>query len=206
MRPMFLPAVALASLLALPAFAEDSAQPQPPATQSAPAKDTPAPKTSQSPQVRCEVHAKDGSRAVQGMNLIVNPGEKIKDAVAVDGDVLIRKGAVVEDVVAVRGKVTIEEGARVHGDAVALGGELHLQKQAQVDGDAVALGGTLRMDEGASVKGDKVSFSLFFNGNELAKSFLEKALKDSDCRLSLNDDDKDDADHDDDDDDDDHDE
>jgi NDP-sugar pyrophosphorylase family protein len=200
MRPMFLSTVALASLLALPAFAEDSAKPQAPTAQN-----TPAPKASSAPQVHCDIHAKDGSRAVQGMNLVVNPGEKIRDAVAVDGDVLIRKGAVVEDVIAIRGKVTIEEGAKVHGDAVALGGELHLQKKARVDGDAVALGGSLRMDEGSSVEGDKVSFSLSFNGNDLAKSFLEKALENSDCHLTLNDDDGNDDD-DDDDDDDDHDE
>jgi NDP-sugar pyrophosphorylase family protein len=177
MRPMFVSTLALASMLTLPAFASDTGK-----------KDEPAPK------VHCTVHSKDGSRAVQGTNLVVKAGEKVKDAVAIEGDVVIRKGAVVDDVVAVRGKVIIEEGAVVKGDAVSLGGELHLQKNAQVKGDAVALGGSLQMDEGASVGGDKVSFSLSVNGNDLAKTFLEKALKDSDCQLTFSGDDDDDED------------
>jgi UDP-3-O-[3-hydroxymyristoyl] glucosamine N-acyltransferase len=194
MRPLSLPALALCGLLSLPALAEDSGKP----VASAP---KPAAQESSSPKVQCSLHAKDGSRAVQGTNLTINAGEKTKDAVAVDGDVLIRKGAVVEDVVAIHGKITIEEGAEVKGDAVALGGELRLQKNARVDGDAVALGGSMQLAEGASVGGDKVSFSLSINGDDLAKSFLKKALKGSDCQITLNDhdddDDKDEDDHDD---------
>jgi UDP-3-O-[3-hydroxymyristoyl] glucosamine N-acyltransferase len=128
MRPLSLPALALCSIiLSVPAFAEDSGKPVAPAPKA-------VAKESSSPRVQCSIHAKDGSRAVQGTNLTINPGEKIKDAVAVDGDVLIRKGAVVEDVVAIHGRITIEEGAEVKGDAVALGGELRLQKKARVEG------------------------------------------------------------------------
>jgi UDP-3-O-[3-hydroxymyristoyl] glucosamine N-acyltransferase len=181
MRPLSLPVLALCSILSLPALAEDSGKPQASVPKAAAKESSP-------PKVRCAVHAKDGSRAVQGTNLTINAGEKTQDAVAVDGDVLIRKGAVVEDVVAVHGKITIEEGAEVKGDAVALGGELRLQKNARVEGDAVALGGSMQLAEGASVGGDKVSFSLSFNGDDLAKSFLEKALKGSDCQITLSDD------------------
>ena len=58
MRAMFLPTLAVAGLLSLPALAEDSARPH-------------------EPKVQCSIHAKDGSRAVQGKDLIVNAGEKI---------------------------------------------------------------------------------------------------------------------------------
>jgi predicted acyltransferase (DUF342 family) len=91
---------------------------------------------------------------------------------------------VVDDVVAIRGKVIIEEGAEVKGDVVAVGGELHLQKNARVQGDAVALGGSLQLAEGASIGGDKVTFSLNINGEDLAKSFIQKALENSDCQLT----------------------
>jgi NDP-sugar pyrophosphorylase family protein len=178
MRSMFLSTLTLTSLLALPALAEDSGK-QP----------TPAPK------VRCAVHSKDGSRAVQGQDLILNAGDKTKDAVAVDGNVVVRKGAVVDDVIAIRGKVIIEEGAEVTGDVVAAGGDLQLKKNARVQGDAVALGGLLQVAEGASVGGDKVTFSLNINGEDLAKSFLQKALENSDCHITAGgDDDEDDAD------------
>ncbi|HYI00963.1 hypothetical protein [Hyalangium sp.] len=186
MRSMSLPTLALATFLALPALAEDTANPQ-----------AAAPKEGSAPKVVCAVHSKNGSRAVQGSDLILKAGEKAKDAVAVDGDVVIRKGAVVDDVVAIRGKVIVEEGAEVKGDVVALGGELHLQKNARVRGDAVALGGSLQLGEGASVGGDKVTFSLNINGEDIAKSFLQKALEDSDCTLTVgNDDDGDDDDDD----------
>jgi NDP-sugar pyrophosphorylase family protein len=173
MRSMFVPTLALAGFLALPALAEE------------PAKQEPAPK------VRCSVTSKGGSRAVQGENLVIKAGEKVKDAVAVDGDIVIRKGAVVDDVVAIRGKVTIEEGAEVKGDAVSLGGALILQGKARVNGDAVALGGELRMDEGASVGGDQVNLSVSFNGTNLAQSFIDKALAGSNCQINVGDDDDD---------------
>ncbi len=180
MRSMFLPTLALTSLLALPALAQDSGKPQAPAKQEASAT-----------KVRCTVHSKDGSRATQGQDLILKAGDKAKDAVAIDGNVVIRKGAVVEDVVAIRGKVILEEGAEVKGDVVAVGGELHLQKNAKVEGDAVALGGSLQVAEGASIGGDKVTFSLNINGEDLAKSFIQKALENSDCHIAFNSDDED---------------
>ena len=187
MRSMSLPTLALATFLALPALAEDTGKASAPAPKQASER-----REDSAPRVRCAVHSKNGSRAVQGQDLILKAGEKAKDAVAVDGNVVIRKGAVVEDVIAIRGQVTIEEGAEVKGDVVALGGELHLQKNARVKGDAVALGGTLQMDEGASVGGDKVNFSLNINGENIAKSFLKKALEDSDCSITVSGDDDDD--------------
>jgi NDP-sugar pyrophosphorylase family protein len=186
MRSMSLPSLALATFLALPALAEDTAKPQ-----TAAPKEASERREGSAPKVVCAVHSKNGSRAVQGSDLILKAGEKAKDAVAVDGDVVIRKGAVVEDVIAVRGKVIIEEGAEVKGDVVALGGELHLQKNARVRGDAVALGGSLQLGEGASVGGDKVTFSLNINGEDIAKSFLQKALENSDCTLTAGNDDDD---------------
>jgi hypothetical protein len=85
MRPMFLSTLALTSLLALPSFAEDSTKGQ------------------AATKVQCDVRSKEGSRAVQGRDLILKPGDQAKDAVAVDGNVVVRKGAVVEDVIAIRG-------------------------------------------------------------------------------------------------------
>ncbi|MDY7231052.1 polymer-forming cytoskeletal protein [Hyalangium rubrum] len=172
MRSMFAPTLALVSLLALPALADDTDKKEP------------------EPKVRCAIHSKNGSRAVQGSDLIVKAGEKIKDAVAIDGNITIRKGAVVEDVVVIQGKVTIEEGAEVKGDVIALGGDLVLKGKARVDGDVVALGGSLRMDEDASVGGKQSSLSINLNGKDLARSFVDKALENSDCRLSFGDDEK----------------
>jgi NDP-sugar pyrophosphorylase family protein len=173
MRLPLIPSLALATTLALPAFAADPA------------------KKPAGPKVVCMTNGKDGSRAVQGTDLVIEAGEQVKDVVAVDGDVIIRKGAVVEDAVALRGRVIVEPGAHVKGDAVALGGEVRVQGGGHVDGDAVSLGGRLTVDKPEDVKGDRVGLSLEIGGQDLVRGFIEKALdKDVRCHI-LDDNDKD---------------
>jgi NDP-sugar pyrophosphorylase family protein len=156
MRRSLLPTLLLSCALAVPALAAE------------PAKTVPK---------RICVNVKDGSKAVQGTNLVVEPGEKIKDAVAVDGDVIVKKGAVVDnDVAAVRGRVVLEPGARVKGDVVAIGGEVRVPSGARVDGNAVALGGKLSVDKKEDVGGDRTDFSLVLNGEDLLKEVIGKAL------------------------------
>ncbi|ADO72187.1 hypothetical protein [Stigmatella aurantiaca] len=162
MRPMSLAPLALATLVAVPAFAEDSGK-----------------KNDSIPRVICAVQAKDGTRAVQGTDLVLEAGETVKDAVAVEGNVIVRKGAVVEDVVAIQGKVIIEAGAVVKGNVISMGGDIRLRKNAHVQGNAVALGGSVNADEEATIGGDKVNFSLVFNGKELVRNFIENALDES---------------------------
>ncbi|SES83504.1 polymer-forming cytoskeletal protein [Stigmatella erecta] len=175
MRPLTLAPLALAALMAFPAFAEDTEA-----------------KTEPHPRVVCAVQSKEGSRAVQGTDLVLEAGEKAKDAVAVEGNVIVRKGAEVEDVVAIQGKVIIEAGAVVTGKVVSIGGGIRLRKKAHVQGDLVALGGTLQMDEGATLGGDKVNFNLAFNGKDLIQSFIQGALdEESGCQLSFEDEDED---------------
>ncbi|NMO21393.1 hypothetical protein HPC49_37300 [Pyxidicoccus fallax] len=174
MRLSPLPAFALALALATPALAEDA-----------------APKKSGGPRVVCANNTKDGSRAVQGTDLVIEPGEKVKDAVAVDGNVIIRKGAEVEDAVAIRGRVIIEPGARVKGDVITLGGEVRVREGARVDGDAVALGGKLKLDKQEAVAGDKVSLSFEIGGRDLVSGIIEDVLDDEMRCHIVDDEDKD---------------
>lgn len=174
MRRPLLPTLLLACSLALPALAAEPAK-------------TPR------PVKRICVNVKDGSRSVQGTDLVIEPGEKVKDAVAVDGNVIVKKGAVVDnDVVAVRGRVVLEAGARVKGDAVALGGDVRVPTGARVDGNATALGGKLKVDKPEDVGGERVNFSLELNGDDLVKELLGKALEDDQkCHILDDEDDKD---------------
>ncbi|MCY1023586.1 hypothetical protein [Pyxidicoccus sp. MSG2] len=172
MRLSSLPALALTFTLAAPAFAADDAEKKP-----------------NDWKVVCANNTKDGSRAVQGTDLVIEAGEKVKDAVAVEGNVIIRKGAVVEDAVAIRGRVIVEPGAHVKGDAVSLGGEVRIKDGARVDGDAVALGGRLNLDKDGSVGGDKVSLSFEIGGKDVVRSLIENALdEDMRCHIIDNDD------------------
>jgi NDP-sugar pyrophosphorylase family protein len=171
MRPHALPALALALTLAVPALAADE-----------------APKKA---KVICATNTRDGSRVVQGTDLVIEPGEKVKDAVAVEGNVIIRKGAVVdEDAVAIRGRVIVEAGALVKGDALSVGGEVRVHGGARVDGDAVALGGKLQVDKEEDVSGDKVNLSFTLGGKDMIRGFIEDAL-DEDARCHILDEDKD---------------
>ena len=172
MRLPALPALALTFTLAAPAFAADDAAKKP-----------------DDWRVVCANNSKDGSRAVQGTDLVIEAGEKVKDAVAVEGNVIIRKGAEVEDAVAIRGRVIIEPGARVKGDVVSLGGEIRVHTGARVDGDAVALGGRLHLDKEGDVAGDKVSLSFEIGGKDVVRGFIESALdKDMRCHIIDNED------------------
>jgi NDP-sugar pyrophosphorylase family protein len=138
-------------------------------------------------RVVCANNTKDGSRMVQGTDLVIEAGEKVKDAVAVEGNVIIRKGAVVEDAVAIRGRVIVEAGAQVKGDAVSLGGEVRVHSGARVDGNAVALGGRLTVDKDDAVAGDKVSLSFEIGGKDVVRSLIEGAL-DKELRCHIIDD------------------
>ncbi|MFP2929620.1 hypothetical protein ACLESO_31360 [Pyxidicoccus sp. 3LG] len=170
MRLSPLPALALAFTLAAPAFAADDAAKKP-----------------NDWRVVCATNSKDGSRAVQGTDLVIEAGEKVKDAVAIEGNVIIRKGAVVEDAVAIRGRVIVEAGGRVKGNAMALGGEVRVRDGGRVDGDAVAIGGKLQLDKQESVSGEKVGFSLEIGGKDLVRDFIQDAL-DEDMRCHIIDD------------------
>lgn len=172
MRLSSLPALALAFTLAAPAYAADDEAKKPGDF-----------------KVVCANNTKDGSRAVQGTDLVIEAGEKVKDAVAVEGNVIIRKGATVEDAVAIRGRVIIESGARVTGNAVSLGGETRIHSGARVDGNAVALGGRLDLDKNGAVGGEKVSLSFEIGGKDVVRDLIENALdEDMRCHIIDNDD------------------
>ncbi|CAM4466893.1 hypothetical protein COEX109129_29280 [Corallococcus exiguus] len=180
MRRPFLPTLLLACSLALPALAAE-----------------PAKKPAKAPAKTICVNVKDGSKAVQGTNLVIEPGEKIKDAVAVDGDVIVKKGAVVDnDVAAIRGRVILEPGAKVKGDVVSIGGEVRVPAGAHVDGNATALGGKLVLDKKEDVGGEQNSLSLVFNGDDLVKEFIGKALDEDAGKCHILDDDDEDGDKD----------
>ncbi|MBU8894612.1 hypothetical protein DRW03_08825 [Corallococcus sp. H22C18031201] len=170
MRAPFLSTLAVCSMLATPSLAADTAK-----------------RSSSTPRIVCMNSTKDGSRAVQGTDLVIEAGEKVKDVVAVDGNVIVRKGAVVEDAVSVRGRVIIEAGAHVTGSAVSIGGDVRIRSGAHVDGSAVALGGRLTVDSESDVKGDRVGLSFELGGEDIIRGLINEAL-DKDLRCHILDD------------------
>jgi len=76
-----------------------------------------------------------GDRIRIGGTIVVEPNERVDDAVAIFGDVIVR-GAVEGEAVAVLGSVRVEDGATVARGATAVGGAIETAPGARVYGKA----------------------------------------------------------------------
>jgi hypothetical protein len=101
--------VAQLAMLGAPRAPEAPAPPEPPAPPSAP----PAPVAPPAAH----------DRVVLGGDVEIAPGERVRDAVAVGGDVIVR-GVVEGDAVAFGGSVRVPASGRVLGEATSLGGSV----------------------------------------------------------------------------------
>jgi NDP-sugar pyrophosphorylase family protein len=135
----------------------------------------------------CTISVKKGDLVAKGKTLIVEGQGAVRDALAIDGDVVVRAGATVNKVSALRGKVTVEAGARVSGDVSALGGDVHIKKGATVVGNVNAIGGKVQIDEGATVAGEKNQLTINVNGEELVTKLLGglDMGKDTQCEFRI---------------------
>ena len=120
----------------------------------------------------CTLTVKKGDLVAQGKTLVVEGRGEGRNALAIDGDVVVRAGSTVKDVVALRGKVTIEAGARVLGDVSALGGDVRLEKGASIAGDVNAIGGRIDAAEGTTISGEKSQLTINLNGEELFRGLM----------------------------------
>jgi NDP-sugar pyrophosphorylase family protein len=146
-----------------------------------------AKKADKAEKPKCTISVKKGDLVAKGKTLIVEGQDAVRNALAIDGDVVVRAGATVNDVSALRGKVTVEAGARVSGDVSALGGDVHIKKGATVAGKVNAIGGKAQVDEGATVAGEKNQLTINVNGEELVTKLLGglDLGKDSQCEIRV---------------------
>ena len=93
-----------------------------------------------------------------GSDLTVGVGERVREAVVVDGDVVI-KGEVVRDLVSILGSARLGSTAQVGGDVVVLVGPLTIESGARVGGDVVAILGSLDAPSDFSPGGSVVSLA-----------------------------------------------
>jgi hypothetical protein len=92
-------------------------------------------------------------------DVVVHPGERARDVVALRGSVKVEPGAEVRDAVAVLGSIVLEPGAMAR-QAVAVGGDVKLGPAAEVDHDAVSVGGEVMRDPSATIRGETVSVGI----------------------------------------------
>ena len=129
----------------------------------------------------CRLEIGPADRVSRGETLVVHPGEKVENALALQGDLVVQRGAVVEKAVAVGGAVTVEPGGEVREDAVAIGGDVRIGEDARVGKDAVSLGGQVRTAKGSHVGGSVVGLAVQAGEGSLARKILGKMGKLSDC-------------------------
>jgi len=125
----------------------------------------------------CTITADKDDKVAQHKDLVIHPGEKVKDAVVLHGNVTLKKGAVVEKVVAINGNVILEAGSKVKDDVVALAGSVFVHEDVEIGGDLTALSGTLNVDAKATVKGDRMSLGkVEINGTDYARKMIHEAI------------------------------
>lgn len=93
----------------------------------------PEPDVAEPPRDTVVVTHHGGSRIRIGGSIVVERGERVEDAVAVFGSIIVR-GEVTGDAVAIGGGVHVEDGASVGGEVVAIGGRIVAAPTAKLSG------------------------------------------------------------------------
>lgn len=124
-------------------------------------------------KVNCTLKADKDDRVAKGQDLEVVEGQRLKDAVVVEGNLIIRRGASVKSAVALRGSVTVEAGAEVRESVLVIGGTATISPQATVKGRLV-LNDRLEL---VGDDGGRVDLSLSINGESVGRRLVKEVLK-----------------------------
>jgi hypothetical protein len=113
----------------------------------------------------------------QNRDVVIEAGQEVHSAVAVNGNVVVRAGAVVDgSAMAIHGSVTLEPGAVVKRGVLAINGSVAASGDARVGEDVIALGGSASMGEGVTVGGSRLELALNIDGTELAQTLVNQLL------------------------------
>jgi len=129
----------------------------------------------------CVVTAGPHDRVSRGKTVVVEAGESVENAMALDGDVVLRRGARVKSAVAVNGNLILEPGAKVTGTAAAFGGQIRVSPGAKISGSR------LQLSDGIQIRGENgsdVGLALSIAGRDLSKLVVAKLVeKARSCRI-----------------------
>ena len=129
----------------------------------------------------CVLTAGPKDRIGRGQDVVVEAGQTVETALALDGNVIVRKGAKVKQAVAVNGNVIIEARSKVTGTAAAFGGKIQLAPDAKIEGSRLELGDGLKV---TGENGKQVDLKLSISGESLSDLLLSKMVeKARTCRI-----------------------
>lgn len=133
----------------------------------------------------CVVTVGPHDRLGRGKTVVVEAGESLENAMALDGDVILRSGARVKSAVAVNGNVILESGAKVTGTAASFGGQIRVAAGAKVSGSR------LQLSDGVQVRsenGKDVNLALSIAGQDVSSLLVAKLVeKARTCRFEAGD-------------------
>ena len=129
----------------------------------------------------CVVTVGPHDRLGRGKAVVVEAGESLENAMALDGDVVLRRGARVKSAVAVNGNVILESGAKVTGTAASFGGQIRVAEGAKVSGSRLQLSDGVQL---RSENGKDVSLALSIAGQDVSSLLVAKLVeKARSCRF-----------------------
>ena len=129
----------------------------------------------------CVVKVGPHDRVGRGQRVVVEAGESLEDAVALDGDVILRRGARVKSAIAVNGNVILETGAKVTGTAASFGGQIRVAEGAKISGSR------LQLSDGIQLRGENgqdLNLALSVAGKDVSNLIVSKLVeKARSCRF-----------------------
>ncbi|MGZ3481698.1 MAG: hypothetical protein ACXU81_15190 [Myxococcaceae bacterium] len=129
----------------------------------------------------CVFNTGPHDRVARGKSVVVESGESVQSALALDGDVVLRRGARVKSAVAVNGNVVLEDGAKVTGTAAAFGGQIRVAPGAKISGSRLQLGDGVRV---RGENGKDIGLALTVGGQDVSTLLVAKLVeKARSCRI-----------------------
>jgi hypothetical protein len=129
----------------------------------------------------CVVSAGPKDRVSRGKTVVVEAGESLENAMALDGDVILKPGARVKSAVAVNGNVILEADSKVTDTAASFGGEIRVAQGAKIAGNRVQISDGFQV---RSEHGKDVNLVLSVAGQDLSRLLVAKLIeKARNCRI-----------------------
>jgi predicted acyltransferase (DUF342 family) len=129
----------------------------------------------------CVVSAGPKDRVSRGSTVVVQAGESLENAMALDGDVILRRGARVKSAVAVNGNVILEADSKVTETAASFGGEIRVASGAKIAGHRLQMGDGFRL---RGENGKDTNLTLSVEGQDLSRLLVSKLVERArNCRI-----------------------
>ena len=135
-------------------------------------------------------YAEDECKISEGPNdivkktgdIVVQAGQYVEDAIALDGTITIKKGAMVKSAIAFHGNVVVEDGAKVSMSALSIGGTVKAANGSRVKNQIEISEKGLRI---RGTDGEDLDLNLVIGGKSMGQRIADEALaKMKNCKIS----------------------